>query len=97
MRSNTWILALLAVGATTMAGCGGRTAGGNGVVWGNLCDGYLSTCPEGETVFARQDSEVVALTMQMLGSPARTGKAQTEEESFPSEEPISIPDDDIPF
>lgn len=45
----------------------------------------------------RYTTEIVALTMQMLGSPARAGKAQTEEESFPSEEPISIPDDDIPF
>ena len=45
----------------------------------------------------RYTTEVVASTMQMLGSPARTGKAQTEEESFPSEEPVSIPDDDIPF
>ncbi len=45
----------------------------------------------------RYTTEIVALTMQMLGTTAKSEKAQTEEESFPSEEPISIPDDDIPF
>ena len=45
----------------------------------------------------RYTTEIVAQTMQMLGSPAKAGKAKTQDESFPSEEPMAIPDDDIPF
>jgi len=45
----------------------------------------------------RYTTEIVAQTMQMLGSPPKSGKAKAGEESFPSEEPIAIPDDDIPF
>ena len=45
----------------------------------------------------RYTTEIVAQTMQMLGSPARAGKASAADERFPDEEPISIPDDDIPF
>ena len=45
----------------------------------------------------RYTTEIVAQTMQMLGSPSKSGKAQTAKENFPSEEPIAIPDDDIPF
>jgi single-strand DNA-binding protein len=45
----------------------------------------------------RYTTEIVAQTMQMLGSPAKTGRAKATDESFPSEEPIAIPDDDIPF
>jgi single-strand DNA-binding protein len=46
----------------------------------------------------RSTTEIVAQTMQMLGSPgARGGSVKTREEGFPDEEPVSIPDDDIPF
>ncbi|MBW1799621.1 MAG: single-stranded DNA-binding protein [Deltaproteobacteria bacterium] len=45
----------------------------------------------------RYTTEIVALSMQMLGSPAKGGKTATPEERYPGEEPISIPEDDIPF
>ncbi len=45
----------------------------------------------------RYTTEIVAQNMQMLGSPSRGGKARAVEERYPNEEPISIPDDDIPF
>jgi len=46
----------------------------------------------------RSTTEVIAQTMQMLGSaPGKGGAAKTSEERFPEEEPVSIPDDDIPF
>ncbi len=44
----------------------------------------------------RFTTEIIASTMQMLDSAGRAGAASTEEK-FPSEEPISIPEDDIPF
>ena len=45
----------------------------------------------------RYTTEVVAQNMQMLGKPSREGRAESQEERYPDEEPISIPDDDIPF
>lgn len=45
----------------------------------------------------RYTTEIVAQTMQMLGSAGKAGTASTPEEKFPTEEPISIPEDDIPF
>jgi single-strand DNA-binding protein len=45
----------------------------------------------------RYTTEIVAQNMQMLDSPAREGRAVSEEERYPVEEPVSIPDDDIPF
>ena len=45
----------------------------------------------------RYTTEIVAQIMQMLGSSAKQGKAKTNEERFPEEEPISVPEDDIPF
>lgn len=42
-------------------------------------------------------TEVIAQTMQMLGSAARGGEAQSQAEKFPTEEPINVPEDDIPF
>lgn len=45
----------------------------------------------------RYTTEIVAQNMQMLGSQGKQGKADTPEERFPSEEPVSVPDDDIPF
>jgi single-strand DNA-binding protein len=45
----------------------------------------------------RYTTEVVAQTMQMLG-PAGKGTSSTAiEDRFPVEEPVTIPDDDIPF
>ena len=45
----------------------------------------------------RYTTEIVAQTMQMLGSTGRQAKTESIEGRFPQEEPISIPDDDIPF
>ena len=45
----------------------------------------------------RYTTEIVAQTMQMLGSPGKQAKTESFEGRFPQEEPISIPDDDIPF
>ncbi|MBW1887461.1 MAG: single-stranded DNA-binding protein [Deltaproteobacteria bacterium] len=45
----------------------------------------------------RYTTEIVAQNMQMLGKPSREGRAESQEEQHPAEEPISIPDDDIPF
>lgn len=44
----------------------------------------------------RYTTEIVAQNMQMLDAAGK-GKAAPEEESFPVEEPGSIPEDDIPF
>jgi single-strand DNA-binding protein len=45
----------------------------------------------------RYTTEIVAQTMQMLGSLGKGGQAITKEERIPRGEPISIPEDDIPF
>jgi single-strand DNA-binding protein len=46
----------------------------------------------------RFTTEVIAQAMQMLGSPDyKEGRAQSTDERFPSEEPVTIPEDDIPF
>ncbi len=46
----------------------------------------------------RYTTEIIANQMQMLGSPAdRGGRAQSMDERFPVEEPITVPEDDIPF
>jgi single-strand DNA-binding protein len=46
----------------------------------------------------RYTTEIVAQIMQMLGSAAgKGGTARSTEERFPTEEPVTIPDDDIPF
>lgn len=45
----------------------------------------------------RYTTEIIAQIMQMLGSAGKAGTASTPEEKFPTEEPISIPEDDIPF
>jgi single-strand DNA-binding protein len=83
------------------------------VAWGRLgeiCGEYLS---KGSQIYIegrlqtrtwedrdgnkRYTTEIVAHTMQMLGGSRKGGEATSIEESHPSEEPISIPDDDIPF
>ncbi len=45
----------------------------------------------------RYTTEIVAQNMQMLEAAGKGGKTESVEGSFPTEEPISIPDDDIPF
>jgi single-strand DNA-binding protein len=45
----------------------------------------------------RYTTEIVAQVMQMLGGSKKGGEVASVEESHPSEEPVSIPDDDIPF
>ena len=45
----------------------------------------------------RYTTEVVAQNMQMLDAAGKGVRAETPDESFPVEEPVSIPDDDIPF
>lgn len=45
----------------------------------------------------RYTTEIVAQAMQMLGSARKDGQARSPEERYPVEEPISIPEDDIPF
>lgn len=44
----------------------------------------------------RYTTEIVALTMQMLGS-ARGAGTQSSSDRYPQEEPVSIPEDEIPF
>jgi len=45
----------------------------------------------------RYTTEVIAQNMQMLGSASKEGRAETTDERFPVEEPITVPEDDIPF
>lgn len=45
----------------------------------------------------RYTTEIIAQAMQMLGSVRKEGQAVSPEERYPVEEPISIPEDDIPF
>lgn len=45
----------------------------------------------------RYSTEIVAQTMQMLDSPGREEKAGHGAEKFPADEPVAVPDDDIPF
>jgi len=45
----------------------------------------------------RYTTEILAQTMQMLGPAGKEGKATGREERYPVEEPITVPEDDIPF
>ena len=48
----------------------------------------------------RYTTEIIAQNMQMLdraGSAGRDTRAESKEDGFPMEEPIAIPEDDIPF
>ena len=45
----------------------------------------------------RYTTEVIAQNMQMLGSADKGGRAETTDERFPVEEPVTVPEDDIPF
>jgi len=45
----------------------------------------------------RYTTEIIALSMQMLGAPTRDLSQQEVPEDFPSDIPEPIPEDDIPF
>ena len=45
----------------------------------------------------RYTTEINAYTMQMLGAAGRREKTDSPNEKFLAEEPISVPEDDIPF
>jgi single-strand DNA-binding protein len=45
----------------------------------------------------RFTTEIVAQIMQMLGSPSRGERMEPGDKGFAVEEPVTIPDDDIPF
>jgi single-strand DNA-binding protein len=62
-------------------------------------EGRIQTRPwEDRDGNKRYTTEIIAQTMQMLGGISRKeGEASSPEERHPVEEPISIPDDDIPF
>ena len=45
----------------------------------------------------RYTTEIVAQTMQMLGPAGKEGRVESTDEAYPVEEPISVPEDDIPF
>lgn len=46
----------------------------------------------------RYTTEIIAQNMQMLGSPARQGRAgDTDDAAYRTDEPPALPEDDIPF
>ena len=45
----------------------------------------------------RYTTEIVSWRMQMLDRAGRTADAESAEDRFPTEEPVDVPDDDIPF
>ena len=45
----------------------------------------------------RYTTEIVAQGMQMLDRAGQSAEAVSIEERFPTEEPLDVPDDDIPF
>ena len=45
----------------------------------------------------RYTTEIVAQGMQMLDRAGQSAEALSTEERFPTEEPLDLPDDDIPF
>jgi len=52
---------------------------------------------EGQDGNKRWTTEIVAQMVRILGAAGKGGKAESREESFPTEEPINIPEDEIPF
>jgi len=61
-------------------------------------EGRLQTRPwEDRDGNKRYTTEIVAQAMQMLGPAGQEGRAQSTGERHPVEEPIGIPEDDIPF
>lgn len=45
----------------------------------------------------RYTTEIIAQTMKMLGPAGKEGRASTPDERYPVEEPVTVPEDDIPF
>lgn len=45
----------------------------------------------------RYTTEIVAQNMQMLGPAGKEGRAEPAGQRYPEEEPINIPEDEIPF
>lgn len=45
----------------------------------------------------RWSTEIIAYTMQMLGSPGRGDESYAKGDQYPAEEPINVPENDIPF
>jgi single-strand DNA-binding protein len=45
----------------------------------------------------RYTTKIVAQNMQMLDSAGKGGRAESADERHPVEEPVNIPEDDIPF
>ena len=45
----------------------------------------------------RYTTEIIAQAMQMLGAAGKEERSRSAEDRFPVEEPVTIPDDDIPF
>jgi len=52
---------------------------------------------EGQDGKKRWTTEIVAQIVRILGSAGKWGRAESREENFPTEEPINVPEDDIPF
>ena len=52
---------------------------------------------EGQDGNKRWTTETVAQIMRILGTGGKGGRAESTEERFPTEEPINIPEDEIPF
>jgi single-strand DNA-binding protein len=45
----------------------------------------------------RYTTEIIAREMQMLGAAGRDNRESTPDSGGPSNEPVTVPDDDIPF
>ena len=45
----------------------------------------------------RYTTEIIASQMQMLGPVAKGGRSESQDSSVPVEEPITVPEDNIPF
>ncbi|MBC8176364.1 MAG: single-stranded DNA-binding protein [Desulfobacteraceae bacterium] len=52
---------------------------------------------EGQDGNKRWTTEIVAQIVRILGAGGRGGRAESTEDRFPTEEPINIPEDEIPF
>lgn len=61
-------------------------------------EGKLQTRPwEDRDGNKRYTTEVVANVMQMLGAAGKEGKVQSADNKFSAEEPVTVPEDEIPF
>ena len=61
-------------------------------------EGKLQTRPwEDRDGNKRYTTEIVANVMQMLGAAGKEGKVQSADNKFSTEEPVTVPEDEIPF